>query len=198
MPTAVNTIVSDVTKLLHDAGNIRWTTPDIISWINAGQRAVVRRIPAAFARTKIIELDEGTLQAIPSDGIAFIKAIVNVSAADKALSAPRFIPHMMLDVEDPNWHAADTNKITKTYTFTPEVPHEFWVSPPQPASAGRLRIQYSASPPLAVNGGDTAIDSIYDNALINYSLYRAFDRDSEDANDVRAQRAFTAFEADLA
>lgn len=198
MPSPVNTLTSNITSLLHDAGNVRWVLADLITWLNAGQLAIIRRIPAAYPKTSTEDLVAGTLQTIPSDGLAFIRAVHNVSAADKPLAAPRLVSHMLLDTEDPDWHAATTSKIVRSYTHSPETPKEFWTTPPQPTAAGRLRIQYSAVPPTAVSGGDLAIDKTYDNALINYALFRAFDRDSEDADDTRSAKSFAAFEADLA
>lgn len=197
MSTAVNALVTSVTALLHDAGNTRWTAAHIIEWLGAGQLAVVRRIPAAYPKLAIIDLEAGTLQTAPADAVSMIRVIHNVSATGAALSAPRRVSHELLDTEAPDWHGAAVDKIIRSYTMSPDAPKEFWVSPPQPLSPGQARIQYSAVPPAAVSGGDISIDSIYDNALINYALYRAFDRDSEDGDDVRAERAFKAFEAAL-
>lgn len=197
MPSAVDTLVSEVTKLLHDAGNTRWVVADIIGWLNAGQLAVVKKVPAAYPKTSTIDLVDGTLQTIPSDGLSFIRVLHNVSASGTPLSAPRRVSHVLMDTESPDWHAATANKIISSYMHTPNVPKEFWVSPPQPQNAGSAKIQYSAVPPTAVTGGDVAIDKVYDNALINYTLYRAFDRDSEDGDDNRAQKALAAFEAEL-
>jgi Family of unknown function (DUF6682) len=199
MPTAVDTLVSEVTALLHDAGNIRWSVADIISWLNAGALAVVRRVPAAYPKTADASLVAGTLQSIPSDGIALIRAVHNVSSGGAALAAPRRVSQQMMDTEDPNWHAANTDAIVRACMHDAEVPKAFWVSPPQPSTGtGTLRVQYSAEPPIAVSGGTIPIDKIYDNALINYALFRAFDRDAEDGDDDRAKRAFSAFEASLA
>ena len=195
MPTAVNTLVGSVTALLHDADNDRWGASDIAQWLNDGQLAVIRRVPAAYPKTAVIDLVEGTQQSIPSDGLAFIRFVRNVSAADKPQRAPRRVSHELQDIESPDWHAATADKVVKSYTYDPAVPKVFWVSPPQPATSGRGEIQYSAVPPTAVAGGDVAIDKIYDNAMIEYALYRAFARDAEEGDDVRAQKHLSHFEA---
>jgi len=193
----VTSIVARVATLLQDAGNIRWTSSEVLDWLDDGQREVVMLRPEAGAANESVSLTTGTKQSIPAAGISFIDAIRNTSGR-----AVRVVSREILDSQRPGWHTDTGSTTIQHFTFDPRDPKRFYVYPPA-ASGASLDIVYSKSPAALTRGGTApnqtcstaiGIDDVYANALVDYALYRAYSKDAEYAgNAQKAVAYYTAF-----
>jgi hypothetical protein len=172
MPTVtVDSVLNRAGVLLQDTTNIRWTRNELLDWLNDGQREVVLRKPNAYTKNMTVNLVAGTKQAIPNDGVQLLKVVRNMPG-----KAIRIVDSEILDSQVPDWHTLTPNSAVQHYCYDESDLKNFYVYPPN-NGAGSVEIVYSAAPPNAVLGGVISVDDIYQAALLDYILYRAYTKD---------------------
>lgn len=173
-------ILADASEILQDPSNIRWTVPKLLSWLNAGQREIVLLRPNANAVNAVIELVAGTKQSLPADGVLFLDVLRNMGV-DGATPGrvPRFIARADIDAENPDWHLDTASAKVQHFIYDDRDQTHFYVYPKQPATEqGHLEILYSATPAdIATQNDPITLNDIYANALMNYVVYRALEKD---------------------
>lgn len=189
-------LISRIKDILQDTTSVRWPEAEILRYINDAQREIVNYRPEASAKTSNISLSSGTKQALPSDGLRLIKVTRNMSSASESATGKRAVRIVNVDIlntQEPDWNdptvAGDAahGTVVKHYIFDEDDPRNFYVYPGVSGSA-YLEIVYSKSPTDLSAASDTIdIDDIYGNAIIDYTLFRAYQKDSEYAGN--AQRA---------
>lgn len=189
-------LVADAARLLKDEGNTRWSMDELLGWLNAGQRAIVARRPDAHAVIKDFECEKGTLQVLPAGALRLLDVVRNTVSGD-AISA---IDRVVLDNQHRGWHGIQPTEVIEHYAYDERSPKIFWCYPP--AIAGHLiDIVHSAAPDtVVVLDGDEPIslDDLYANAILEYMLYRAFQKDAEyGANPQRAGLHWNAFLSEI-
>ena len=99
-----------------------------------------------------------------------------------------------MNEQNPNWHAAPTATAPIHYAFDERDQKRYYVFPPQPAAPGQVEIVYSATPPDATLTGPIAVSDLFQSALLDYILYRAYSKDSEyTRNDGKAENYYKSF-----
>lgn len=174
------TIIDKAQIVLQDTTAVRWSEPELLGWLNDGQREIVILRPDANATIANTTLVAGTLQTIPAGGYQLLGVIRNMgSSGNTPGRAVRRVDRDTLDSQIPDWHTAASSDTTVHFVFESTVPKRFYVYPP--ANAGqRLEISYSAAPAdVAALGNTITLDDIYANPLTDYILYRAFSKDFE-------------------
>jgi len=177
---------------LYDIGKKNWTDDELLTWLNAGQLAIVQRRPDAKTYNGDFLCDANCRQSLPNDGVRLIRVNRNVGS-----SAVRMIDRMTLDDIDPDWQET-TGTDVEFYAFSDKEPRIFWVYP-TPSEGHLLDVSYSLVPATIsiVNfENDTqklGIDDTFADALMDYMLFRAFSKDSEFADS--AQRAANHWQA---
>lgn len=189
-------LISRIKDILQDTTSVRWPEAEILRYINDAQREIVNYRPEASAKTNNISLSSGTKQALPSDGLRLIKVTRNMSSASESATGKRAVRIVNVDIlntQEPDWNDptvtgdAAHGTVVKHYIFDEDDPRNFYVYPGVSGSA-YLEIVYSKSPTDLSAASDTIdIDDIYGNAIIDYTLFRAYQKDSEYAGN--AQRA---------
>jgi hypothetical protein len=198
MPTVTGTAIIDAAAVaLQDLGGTRWTRPELLDYLNAGQRALVVAKPNAYVRLTDAPLVAGTVQTLPvADGTAAMEPIQLVAVLRNSCNglAVRLVERHLLDLHMPDWHARPRTKVVKHYCYNPLDPKRFLVYPPNDGT-GCLEIACAATPPtLPSEEATIALDDIYRDALLDYCLYRAFAKDAEYAADpARAAAHYAAF-----
>lgn len=190
MPSVlVSTIVNRASVLLQDTANIRWPQSELVDWLNAGQRELVVYKPNACVQNTDVALVAGTKQALPPDGNVLVDITRNTGGP-----AIRIINRQLLDTQIPNWHDPRTaSATTKHYCYSEVNPKNFYVYPPSPGG-NSVEMIYHATPAAAQAGGTINVDDIYEGALLDYVLYRAYSKDAEyDANGGAAGAHYQAF-----
>ena len=180
----VASILTKVSTILQDPTNIRWPTDELFLWLNDGQREVALYNPNAFVIYNAVICVTGTKQTLPAAALSLIDVVRNMGTNGTTPgNAIRAVSREILDSQVPNWHSSTANAVAKHFVYSPLDSKTFYVYPPQPASSqGYLELVYIAAPTDATSGSTITIDDIYVTGLINYTLYRAYSKDAEYAN----------------
>lgn len=192
----VASVISKAQTILQDTTGIRWPETELLGWLNDGQREVVLYKPNAFVKNTSVQLVTGTKQSLPSDGVQLIDVVRNLGTNGSTPGrAVRIVIREILDSQVPGWHSSTASAEVKHYMYSPLDPRNFYVYPPQPAaSTGYVELVYGATPTDATLSGTITLDDIYQPALVDYCLYRAYSKDTEFAADPnRAAAHQTAF-----
>lgn len=189
-------IINKAQIVLQDQSGIRWPdTGELLGWLNDGQREVMIYKPNANVVNGAVQLSAGTKQSLPANGIQLIDVPRNMGADGNTPGrAIRIVMREVLDAQAPDWHASTPAAVTRHYMYSPLDPKHFYVYPPATGSSS-VEIVYSAVPAnLAQLENAISIDDIYANVLVDYVLYRAYSKDSENiANPARAATHQSAY-----
>lgn len=195
--TQVNALVARASTLIQDATNVRWPIPELVGWLNDGQREVALNKPEASVKNVSVALIAGsTKQTLPADAVLLIDVVRNTgSGGSSPGTAVRLTDREVLDAQRPTWHSdANTVGYIQHYTYDTRDPKNFYVYPKAPGGGWQIEVVYSSSPQDAVTGGVISIDDTYANALLDYILYRAYSKDAEYAGNANLAVAhYTAF-----
>lgn len=173
--------IGGAVKLLQDAANIRWSAADLLFWFNEAQRQIVQVRPDAKTTRGNIALAAGIDQAIPATGLRLIRVTRNATGRVVSL-----VSEEQLSDFDPSWPSAGQSTTVKHYMHDPLEPKAFQVYPP--ATAGtQVQAVWSVMPTDAAADTDAIdIDPIWEPAIVDYILYRAYARNADDGNAGRA------------
>lgn len=199
MAISAQSLIRRVVETLQDPTSIRWPVPELVRYLNDGQREIKLHRPDTVRQTGDIALVSGSRQTLPANADKLIEIWHN-KASKRAV---QMVDRRILDDQTPGWHALPGSADILHYTYDPRVPTEFFVYPP--ALGGNTLVgAFSVNPTditepadgslyTAVNGDVAVIDSLA-NALQEYILARCFMKDSEYAgNAARAQAHYTMF-----
>lgn len=181
----VASVISKVQTILQDTTGIRWPDLELLGWINDGQREIVLYKPNAFVKNMPVKLTAGTKQTLPADGVQLIDVVRNMGPAGGTPGrAIRITMREILDSQVPDWHASTPDTEVIHYMYSLLDPKNYYVYPPQPAANQNfVELIYGAAPTDAILGGTITLDDIYQTILVDYSLYRAYSKDTEFAAD---------------
>ena len=195
-------ILARVEATLQDTANVRWTEAELLNYVNDGKREIANLAPSSTAYHANIALAVGTKQTLPSDGLKIIDVVRNMSAAGASATGKRtvrLVSKDIIDTQDPDWHDptvtgdATHSTIIKHFMFDDNDPLNFYVYPGAASTSTFIEVIYSQRPTdLANTSATIAVPDNYSNALIDYCLFRAFTKDSENAGN--ATRAATHYQ----
>lgn len=191
MATKVRSLLSRAASLLNDEEYVRWEESELLEWLNDGQR-VIARGPAtdAYVVRDTIQAAAGTVQSLPSDGIRLVDVVKNVSTGRSILQAD----YAIADALSSTWRSMTAGE-AQNFFYDERNPKQFEVYPPQ-SGGEQIEVVYNAQPGDAVVTGTIAIDDMYADALIDYMVYRALSKDTEDVS-VDLRRADSFYKAFL-
>jgi hypothetical protein len=206
MTISAQSIVRRVVDTLQDTESVRWSVGELVRYLNDGQREVVLQRPDATSTTITFSCAPGSRQSLPRDGAKLIDIIRNTSPMSTK-RALRMVNRELLDAQIPGWRNMPGAVDIVHFVYDPREPRTFYVYPPA-ASAAQLELIYAALPEDIAEPADedpyTSIDcnislpDVFANALQDYILYRAYNKDSEYAgNAQRAQYHYGLFAASL-
>lgn len=208
--TKVKDVLWRVSGLLQDVAPQfnRWPEQELVNWLNDGQLAITKFLPAACSRVDTIKLKPGTRQSIesilaadvlPGDGstppgpvygVQVLDVIRNMGAdgltPGKAIPQP--VERRILDTQRPNWHSVNGTSVNQI-TFDPRTPRHFYVQPGIPATpAVWIELAYIAQPQLIPNTGAPGSE-LYSNAGASTLAISIGDEHVEDLVDYVCARA---------
>lgn len=184
-------IVSRARLVLNDPSSIRWADAELALWITDGQRAISIRRPDSCSVNQAATLVAGSKQSIATltpPGMRLLD-VVRATAIGRAV---RLVDRDTLDSHRPGWHAA-TQGVPTNYVYDNRDPKTFYVYPP--ATVGTvLEIIYSRDPVVITEGNlnsqDLSIDDVFSESLLNYVLFRAYGKDSDDTMNATLAAAY--------
>lgn len=192
-------IIAKAGKLLQDTTGVRWDSTELLGWLNSGQREMLIYKPNANVKAQAVKLAAGTRQELPSDAVQLIDVTRNMGTDGVTPGrAIRQTERETLDATRPTWHSDTPSAVVKHFIFNQLDPKAFYSYPPQPATGqGYVEMVYGAVPVDATANGAITVDDIYETILLDYMLYRAFSKDSEYADQPKADKHFNVFVAAL-
>ena len=200
MSVTVQSVVDRAEFIFQDTSNIRWTTAELLFWLNDAQREIALLKPDATATNTTITLATGTKQSVPSGGNRLLKVVRNMSAASSGTgkTAIRIVSRDALDTQEPNWHdptvagySKHTN-IVKNYMYSEEDPRTFYVYPGVAGNA-YIELVYSSNPATVAINANLGVPDVYANAVLDYVLYRGYMKETESASQQRATTHYQLF-----
>lgn len=187
MPVPCSLVLLNVKTLLNDAGLIHWRHDELLNWGSEGERELVVLKPDAATKTTAHKLVAGAKQTSPADCITILDMRQNdggnaITQTDRAT----------LDSFMPGWMKSPTGSVVKHWMPDPQ-PDTFYVYPAQNSTPAKVVITHSFAPPALTANGTLGVRDIYQAAIENYILFRAFSKDSEPASAERAMAYGKAF-----
>lgn len=206
MTTTAQSIIRRAAETIQDLSAVRWSTAELVRYLNDGQRESLRLRPDAFATATTLTLVDGAKQTLPATAAKLLDVVRNAAAASSK-RAVRIINRQLLDSQLPDWHIAAPAVTTIHYMYDPINPRQFFVYPPATVLT-QLDIvvaQYptditepaSSTTYTSVSGNIGMSDGLA-NALTDYVIARAFMKDAEQAgNAARAQAHYAMYTSAL-
>ena len=165
--------------VLQDTSNTRWGQTELLSYLNDAHREIVMQRPDAKVTNATLGCSASSKQSLPSGALRLIDVVRNTNG--KAIT---LIDRKVLDVQNPSWHTGANNLIVEHFMYNPADPKIFYVYP-VPKNTVEIEIAYSQSTTdIAISNfsSDAAtigLDDTYANAILDYMLYRAYQKDSD-------------------
>lgn len=193
--TKVVDILGRASIILQDSTNVRFPNDELLKFFNDAQKEVVLHRPDAnMQNVNNFTCVAGSKQTIPTTGLRLVDVVRNIGG--RAITQ---VDRKILDETLPNWHetTADATRKIEHFIFDPADPKHFYVYP-KATTAFNLEIVFSAAPSdisISNFSSDTStisVDDVYANSLLDYILYRAYQKDSEFAGN--AQRSMMHYQ----
>jgi len=193
--TKVIDILDRAAIILQDNTNVRFPNSELLKFFNDAQKEVVLHRPDATMVNTTFACATGSKQTLPTQALRLIEVVRNVGGR-----AVTQVERRILDETLPNWHetAAGTNKI-EHYVYDPADPKNFYIYPKGASGTHSLEVVYSSAPAeISISNFDTdttviSLDDVYSNCILDYVLYRSYQKDSEFAGN--AQRAMMHYQS---
>lgn len=152
----------------------RWNEKELVTWLNDGQRAIAKYLPASCSRVDAIKLKPGTKQSIeligagnilPGDGSPatavygnYLNDVVRNMGADGLTPgrAVRVVSREVLDSQNPDWHTITGAGRVEQFVFDPRAPKIFYVTPAVNDTPTWVEVSYLANPAEIPNTGTKA------------------------------------------
>lgn len=195
---------------LLDEDHVRWPLPELAGWIDEAVKNVVLAKPSASSATVLLTLAQGTKQKLPDNQrIVMLLNIVRniVGAAAGRVIKPTSVNQ--LDTADPNWHSAahwPFKKEVRQFVFDETLPREFYVFPGNDgtgqveAAVSKLPLTVVEQLPESADGSqisswdiDVGLGDEYAAPVLDYVLYRAFDKEDPASSPGRAVAHYQVF-----
>lgn len=193
-------LIARAQALLKDPSAVRWTVIELQYWLNDSYREIVNLRPDANAQTGTFSCTSGYRQTLTSS-FATAQRLLDIVANTATLSNKKaviLVDRKSMDMQRPGWYNETASINIQSYMFDPRLPKQFLVYPPATTTA-RLEVVYSALPTshtltaeqLASSETTEVIklDDSYANAILDYIMYRAYTKDSEQANNAQLAAA---------
>lgn len=190
MTFAAASVMKRASTVLQDDGAVRWTAPEMRDYLNDGLRELVALKPNAKTATVEIPLDLGAKQALPA-AYTMLCDVIGNRIAGNAKAIRMLASRKIIDAQIPGWQDSAVLPFSDAVTHVfhdLRDPRTFYVVPGNTgdgiidAVVGTIPspVPAPASDVLDVDSytSDVDVPDIYQNALIDYVLYRAFSKDS--------------------
>lgn len=194
MTTKVTTVINSVKVTLQETEveGVRWTNEELVDYLNDACRFLAENEPDAFADNSVFECVSGTRQELPINATRLIDIVRNLEGKKLPLMAS---DKSTLNTARPNWHSENPTTQQELFFSDDRDPKRFYVYPP--ATAGSL-IEIVCTLDPRIHTTKEAQDKIspmqmndrYIPAVMNYILFRAFDKDSDTSGNFNRSQSY--------
>lgn len=190
-------IVKKASETLRDPQGRRWSPAELLGYLNDGQREIGILKPDSCTVMQNIVMVVGADQSVPANAIRLVSISHNMGDGSTVGAPIRLIDQDELDALDPTWRTAAPSATVIHYTFDGRAPKSWQCYPPQISGGNYVRAMLQVNPTdVTINGvagaiADSAIfiDDIYQTALHDYIVSRAYDKNDE-TRDVQRSSMF--------
>lgn len=192
----VGDVLNRASRLLQDTAKVRYTNEELLLFFNDAQREVVLHRPDANTVNFNFTCSAGSKQTLGTQDLRLVDVVRNVNGR-----VVTQVDRKLLDDTLPNWHnaTATLDKKIEHFIYESGDPKNFYVYP-NALNTHQLEIVTSRAPSdITVSNFSTdtqtiGLDDLYANAILDYLLYRAYQKDSEFSGSVnQAQMHFQSF-----
>jgi hypothetical protein len=188
----VATLIETAGIILQDASQVRFPQAELMTFLNDAQREIVLHRPDSKTVNASVTCVAGSKQSLPSTGLRLVDVVRNDGG--RAITQ---IARKILDETLPDWHnkTADSVKKIEHFVYDSADPKSFYLYPNATTSMD-IEIIYSIAPSYITYSSSVTIslDDIYANAILDYMLYRAYQKDSEYAGNAdRSMMHYSSF-----
>jgi len=220
MPVLVQDVLTRCQTVLQDRKAVRWPLAELADWMLDGALEIALQQPSATAVTVKVDLDEGVRQHVDDNLYQCVMRVIRNCTGDRDLQgrAITMTTREALDLQNGNWRDPNIvafNKQVRNAVIDIQDPLTFWVYPGNPGQGGaggqgRVELLLSAIPTFtgeATNpdtfagyeGVSLPLAGVFKSAITDYTLYRAFSKDSQvEGAAARAQASYGLFTSALA
>jgi hypothetical protein len=197
-------IVAAVRVTLVDPDGVRWTSEELLGWLNDAQREIAILRPDSSVSVAAIPLTSlSTLQTLPASCQRLVKITRNMGTDGLTPGLPiTLADHGELDRCKPDWHSSSPADSIRHYTYDGKSPRSFYAypRPSTPPGTGtptrkveaHMQVAPTDATMVGVNGGTSdsviSVDDIYSTAIHDYIVHRAKMK-ATDAFDAEASEA---------
>lgn len=180
-------LIDRAEEILQDTTNVRWSQQTLLNYLNDAQREIVLFRPDANPVNASFTLAQSAKQTLPTGGLRLLSLHRNLSPTTKPITN---IERRVLDDQVDDWYGTTSTNV-EHYVYDPVDPKNFYVYPHPSGGGHTLEIVYSASPSditISNFSSDTTVislDDLYANPILDFMLYRAYQKDSEFAGDIQ-------------
>jgi len=183
--TDAKTIIDKASLLLADVSKSFWLASELLDWLNDGQYEIAISSPNTCSVTAVIHLVAGAKQSAPANSIRLVEFVRNMGLSGTAAgNAIRQVERKVMDRYAPNWSHDNPHPVVVHAMYNAEDDNTtFYVWPPQPATPAYIEVIYSQAPAIIPDsnvGTKITVNDYYQNPLLDYVLYRALGRGTED------------------
>jgi hypothetical protein len=202
-------LISRARTILQDTTSVRWALSELQWWLNDGYRETLIFRPDSNTLTGEFTCVAGPRQVLASTFSAASRliSVVRNTATTSNKYGVRLVDKRVLDDQRKGWYTETPTVSIEEYVFDARQPREFMVYPPA-TTAARLEVVYAQVPSPhtltaeQLGSSETTevirIDDTFANALLDYMLFRAYTKDSEQqGNAARAVAHYQAFQNSL-
>jgi hypothetical protein len=180
-------VIDKAEEILQDTSNTRWSQQTLLDYLNDAQREIVLFRPDSNTVNTSFTLSQSAKQSLPATALRLLDIYKNLSPNKNPIT---LIERRVLDDQVDDWYDK-TSLYVEHYVYNPIDPKAFYVYPYPSGGGHTIEIIYSSSPSditISDFTSDTdtiTLDDIYANAILDYMLYRAYQKDSEYAGDIQ-------------
>lgn len=197
-------LISRAKTILQDTTSVRWALSELQWWLNDSYRDTLNLRPDSNTLTGEFTCVAGPRQVLTTTFSAATRlvSVIRNTATTSNKYGVRLVDKRVLDDQRKGWYTETASVSVEEYMFDSRQPKEFLVYPPA-TTAARLEVAYAQVPtPHTLTDeqlGNSAtsetirIDDTFANAILDYILYRAYTKESEQQGN--AQRAMAHFQA---
>ncbi|PXW43467.1 hypothetical protein DFO54_111153 [Erwinia sp. AG740] len=173
----INDVIGRANAQLVDAHWLRWSKSELLDYFNDAINAIIIIRPDAGASIEAFACEPGTRQQLPDGALRLLEVIRVIDGR-----AIQPIARESLDYQFPDWHTM-TGPVER-YCYDEQVPKVFYLFPGAESGIS-LEICVSRLPAAASIDGlrrTFPLDELYINPVLEWILFRAYGKDSENGN----------------
>lgn len=169
-------IIDKTEVILQDPSNLTWAETDHLTNLIDGIREICKIKPDAYITNAPVQLVAGAKQSAPAGASLILDITRNMGITGTTPGdAITLIDRAVMNAVLPGWNTATAAATVIHWMYDPKDPKVFYVYPPQPGTAtGYVEMECMAQPAAIIISAAIPIDDDYENALLNFMLYRAW------------------------